>query len=320
MGKNGKVVSMASRDRNNKFKAWQSLVPVEIVDNEAGIVAAFQNNRCLVNIKQVDSSFFRDESGNPMKMAQLIIRMFDGGEPSYDEKRRIKGELCHPNAEAVELIPGAWRDITEFKQTHLWVLPLGASYPLGMVPHDFDGKMESDPQSSASSISKDDVQVYVVKCEEVFEVFANDEEAKEAYEKNGSVIGDGEFMNIGDVPVDDEKYVWSDAAKVKVSNLVAAISSMQPEFKVDPYDNPQMIEDEIVDGAEDGPFSIEDGLELADVMKKTVEERSKVRDEMIKQVSEISNDAVEDAKAEMDAAQELIRMREEMVKSKDGQN
>lgn len=54
----------------------------------------------------------------------------------WRELWRVKNEITHPDREAFELYPGAWRLVDTSNQYHLFVLPMGMVMNVGFVEPD----------------------------------------------------------------------------------------------------------------------------------------------------------------------------------------
>jgi len=249
------------QNRNARFKPWKRLIPFQVPPDAAtsGVVAAFQNHLVTIFIKETDSQAFTDPQGKPLKMAHLMLQwtkdLKGTDEYFYMLKQKLKSELCGENSEFVELGPAAWRE-EDFKQTHLWVLPMGASFPVGIIPVDLEKAMADQVGGKENLVTKDELEVFVVKHEEqdMTEVFSNKEEA----------------------------------AKIKVSNVLAkskAASSL-PEIAETPelfYENDNeefAATDEAEMDAEfedEGPVGDEEHMAIAVAMKEAMANRAEHR-------------------------------------------
>jgi len=77
----------------------------------------FQNNLYVVSIRK---ETFKDELLYP-GMWHLTVKRLDGLMARWEDLQRIKNELCHPDAEAVEIYPRQSRAISTQNESHLWV-------------------------------------------------------------------------------------------------------------------------------------------------------------------------------------------------------
>ena len=113
---------------------WRELDPAEATAHfGTPVERATVNDRLVAIQRTVPSGLFIDEAGAGTTMTHLMVAMKDGVEAPWATLQRVKDELCGADREAVELYPSARRamDVTE---RHLWVLPAGAAWPLGMIP------------------------------------------------------------------------------------------------------------------------------------------------------------------------------------------
>lgn len=91
------------------------------------------NARFVVYELTAASPIFQSAEGTPISMTHLAVDTVAGPPPTWGDLQRIKAELLGPDFEAVELYPAAGRTI-DGETSHLWALPLGCAFPLGMVP------------------------------------------------------------------------------------------------------------------------------------------------------------------------------------------
>jgi hypothetical protein len=91
------------------------------------------NARFVVYQLTAASPIFQSAEGTPIAMTHLAVDTVAGPPPTWSDLQRIKAELLGPDFEAVELYPAAGRTI-DGETSHLWALPLGCAFPLGMVP------------------------------------------------------------------------------------------------------------------------------------------------------------------------------------------
>lgn len=89
----------------------------------------FKNSRYTVAIRHL-----------PEGWTHLSIKRNDRS-PIRDwrELQRIKNELCGPEREGIELFPAESRLVDVANQFHLWVAPLGTTFPIG-----FSDRMVAD--------------------------------------------------------------------------------------------------------------------------------------------------------------------------------
>jgi hypothetical protein len=303
-------------DRNMKHKPWRPMIPFQVPEaaSASGVVAAFQNHRATVFIKETASPAFTDPSGQPQRMAHLMIQWAKGlrGDDGffYRMKQRIKSELCGPQSEFVELGPGAWREFNDIKQTHLWVLPQGATYPLGLVPNDIDGKMAEIAGGRENVVTREDLEVFVVRHPglahdggDLIEVFSSEDECKESYGDKpipeGAVFG---VEMIGDVPAESPSSAWTALAKMKVENVIAKgkVSIPEEEHPVpDLFYDKHTIEDDISPAEDDGPSAIEEHLAIASAMEEALEGRENAK---VLQLRQVTKEVTGRAGAAIDAA------------------
>lgn len=320
-GRKGRIITLGNRDRNATYKPWETLQPVPMTADEGqkGVIATYENNKCRVQIKQTETEAFRDQMGNPSKLTHLIVGWKKGVRGSDNEmyamKKSLKGELCHPDAEAVELLPGEWREI-DFGETHLWVLPLGASFPIGMIPPDLEERMAKT--AKRAPVTAEELEIYVIENEGVTEVFADKEEAAKMYSEAGADMPEGYVSRLGEIPVEGENIGWTDGAKLKSANLMSKMQGSALAKEGDPlevYHDAETIEDNLVQVDEDGPRTVEDGISMARAMEDGMKAKQRGREAMVKESVEIASEASDYVAKQKAAAADLAKMRENLVKT-----
>lgn len=117
---------------------WTPFVQMEVPEEmtkTTGVMVSVKNNLYTVLIRNSKTAMFADPRGQPLEIAHLILSHNDMSdrEIPFEDLMRIKNELCSPKAEAVQIYPMEARRI-ETKKTHLWVLPPGAIFPIGLWP------------------------------------------------------------------------------------------------------------------------------------------------------------------------------------------
>lgn len=226
-GKNNK--KMHRIDRNAASKPLTAFHPIPMPEGaaEVGIVAAFENNRYGVFVKQSLSYGFtfptKDGEQAPMPVDHLIIFRLDkkAKEPLWAEKMFIVDQIVGEYSDTVELFPSKVRRMPQIPDHHtlLWALPKGVQFPVGMIPKELAQEMEE------FVVTKEELEVFVVKNEmdgkEIVEVFADETEAKKMYEGAGNEMPSGEIGRIGEVPLEENGAAWTDAAKLKVATVLA---------------------------------------------------------------------------------------------------
>jgi len=300
-------------DRNSRFKPWRTLIPFTVPPEAAmsGVVAAFQNHLLTIFVKETDSPAFSDPHGNPSKIAHLIIHWSDTnhkGEIPYKFLQKAKSELCGEQSDAVQLYPAAWRE-DDLKQTHLWALPQGASFPIGLVPLDLQKKMAEAVGGRENLITEEDMQVRVLThADGIIEVFADEKEREEAYGENpvpdGTVAAD---KLIGEVPMESPLVGWTAKAKTKASELMAKAKRAAPAAKVQEApqlfydnDNPRFegtvyseLEDELEGemDSDDDPVGVEEHLALEGAMRIAMANKG---EERVKALRAVTKEALGD--------------------------
>jgi hypothetical protein len=216
-------------DRNMAAKPLTNFHPIQMPDSakDLGIVAAFENNRYGVFVKQsVSYGFSIPTPGGgeePMPVDHLIIFRLDKKvkEPTWSEKMFIVDQIVGERCDVVELFPAKFRRMSTIPdhQTHLWALPMGVQMPVGLIPKELAQDMEN------YVVTKEEIEVFVIEGkmegDEYVEVFADEEEARKMYEAAGNDMPGGKIGRIGEVPLEENGAAWTDAAKAKVANVLA---------------------------------------------------------------------------------------------------
>lgn len=294
---------MKKANRNMKHKPWTPMIPFQVPPEAAAsrVVAAFQNHRATVFIKETVSPAFTDPAGQPQKMAHLMIQWAKGlrgtDEFFYRMKQKVKSELCGEQSEFVELGPGEWRE-QDLQQTHLWVLPQGATYPIGLVPSDIEGKMAEMAGGRENVVMKEELELFVVRHpgagpdgEELVEVFLDQAECEAMYGESkipeSSVSG---VELIGDIPTESPSTAWTEAAKKKLAGVLSKGKIFEREATEQApqlfYDK-NTVEDEIwSDAVDDSPSSLEEHLAIASAMEEAAGERENEKVTMLRQITE----------------------------------
>lgn len=350
---------MSKRKRNNVIRignrnavAWTQLQQAVVPEDakKEGVIAVVQNALYTVFIKETRSHGFEamDESGEqkPMKISHLIIIRNDRKkkEIDWDHKQRIKDEVCGQMCEAVEIFPAAWRRM-DMTQTHLWVLAPGASFPLGIFP-----KSITDAETPTDvTVTKEELEVFVVRGEvegkKYVEVFADEEEAKEMYDKAGNELTGGGIERIGSVPTADDGAAWTDNAKLKVANIISkaeVLDSMNAPSQGDdvelPFydDGPSGVEEEIdsemdfdmslMEGKAQliyGPPTLEENIQIAEFMERKMAQAKDQRDIRIDSAADVVKaklDEQDDSEAEAEAAADLKAYRKKLLDGDKGED
>lgn len=316
---------------DDKFISYKA---VDVTDalQEQGILAAFENDKYGVMIKEAASDGFftqRDDgTQEPMTITHLIVVKLDkkANEPTWLEKQHIKNELLGPNAEVVELFPSEARrmsGIPEY-QTHLWSLSPGARMPLGLVPKNFD---ERESAMNELLISEEDMKVYVVESNGLFEVFADEEEARRMYSEAGNEMPDnGVVGKIGSVPTENDGAAWTNGAKKKVVKVLAKAEAMnkfssgegntglEGSVVVD-TNGPVTDQDELEDSfgvVDESPQGDEEKVMSKEFIAMGVSQIGKSREDSVKEAVEMVQDDIDSEQA---ASDELAAMRKKMAAS-----
>lgn len=319
-----------AKDRNLRAKTWRPLVPFLVPPEAAAsrVVAAFQNHLVTIFIKETDSPSFTDPAGQPQKIAHLMIGWSDmkrRDEIPYKYLQKAKAELCGEQADAVQLYPAAWRE-ENFKQTHLWVLPQGAAFPIGIIPSDLEQKASEVVGGRENLVTKDELELFVVKHEDdTIEVFASEDECKEMYGDNKIPEASKSGIEmIGSIPPESTACGWSVKAKVKLANVLAKGQTVGPPpveeiptlFNENDNENFDPKNDDPVDDSipeEDdfnAPAGVEEKMALGDAMRKSIKDKSKRRAtdarEAADSVISTANKNIEDAKSGAKAPSKII--------------
>ena len=314
---------------------WQPLMPIEIAeeDKQRGILAAFRNNLYVVGVSRtVSNGFFMqgpDGRPQPVPIVHLIISRHDKKQPPWRDLQRIKNELVHPEADAVELYPSVQREIN-LSQTMLWCLPPGYKMPVGLAPA--AAAPSPDDEIVPGHIRRSDLQFYVIETPQphgeapVIEVFADEEDAKASYESTDVAFPEsGTIRMFGQIPEEEEGAAWSPAAvsrredlSQRIADAGAHMAQQQAEAEDHarlPYGNPGIEEE--MDAAEawekplcDGPLEPEEAANLGELMRQGMERRASERDVVISDEVKAA-EAAGDKKAEAD----LAAMRERFVRT-----
>lgn len=346
--KNNKRPIRKMVDRNLIAGPWTPLQRAAVPDEakKTEVVAAFQNSRYTVWVKEMDCPAFGQKGPDgkviPMRMVHLIVVRNDKKEVrSWTDLQRIKNEILGPMAEGVELFPAEWRRL-EMKQTHLWFLSPGAGFPFGLVPEGIDALAEAEKEAQEYTLKKEDLEVFVVRTEggddKIIEVFADKDEAVEMYAAAGNELGDnGAIERIGEVPTEEDGAGWTDRAKAKVAQVLRKAEQMEnlmaraSDSMDDDGDNPividndpgpegGMIEDEI---AEDGDFDFgkpgdEEFLNIEQLMRDGIAARQVSRQKSVEQAKEFARQESirmeQEEESERQAADDLAKMRKNMLK------
>jgi hypothetical protein len=327
MGKRNNGRKITRIGDKNMLVGWTPMQQCTVNEDaeKNGVVANFQNNKYTVFVKQAMSDAFGQQMPDgkvvPAEIIHLlIVRNDNKGVRSWEDLQRIKDEILGPNAEAVELFPSRER-LVESKQTHLWVLPPGMMFPIGLIPEGLAALARAEQEAQEKTMKKEDLEVFVVMGDSI-EVFESEEEAKAMYEENGNDIPEGKsgVEMIGEVPLEEDGALWTDKAKAKAGQVLRRIEEIDAHNKrvddaivVDiPDDDHGTIEDEMGD-YEDGPVSVEETIDMERIMKEGIKAKQDARKAAIARASEIEVESEEDEEqSEQEAADELKKMREEM--------
>lgn len=315
----GKVAKRRiSKDRNLKTKPWKPLIPFAVPPEgtTTGVVAAFQNHILTIFVKETDAPAFLDPEGKPTKVAHLIIMWSDKSrkdEINYRYLQRAKSELCGSQADAVQLYPAAWRE-ENFSSVHLWVLPQGAAFPIGIVPRDIESKMAEMVGGRENVVMKEDLELFVVKHgngnDEMIEVFSSEDECKQIYGDNPiPETSKSGIEMIGSIPLESSTVVWTDSAKAKVGKVLAkseAVAANQvieevPELFYE-NDNPEFDSelhdpvDASIEETGEEPSGLEEHLAIAGAMREALsngrEKRAMEMRDAAERVTQRANDNI----------------------------
>lgn len=352
--KNNKVRRI---DRNRMVGPMTEFVRVENPEgaDELGIIATFQNNRYGIFMKKMLSSGFSapgpDGSPRPMEIIHLIIARQDKKkiEIPWAEKQAIKNELLGPMAEAVELFPSEMRRMVSIvdHQAHLWVLPPGATIPVGMIPKAMQ-ELAREDALERFTVTKDELDLFLVEDGGVVQVFGSQEEAAKSYEEAGNDMPEGTVGRIGSVPTEDDGAVWSNMAKVKIANVLEKSSMLdkllgggQPEDPIEHRINtngPETDQDELEDEmgvVDESPNGDEENVMMPEFMAMGVEDMQRKRmaaiDDAVGNLEarieeqekvEAEKKAAEevDEKSDKEAADYLEKMREKVRKERESKD
>lgn len=304
-------------DRNMIAGPWTPLQQVQLPEEakKAGVIVGFQNNRYTVFVKEQVSDAFGQPGPDgkmlPMKVAHLIINRNDRKQDMpWADKQRIKNEILGPMVEAVELCPAEWRRMPGINenQTHLWAFPPGVVFPLGLMPLATKALADAEKQAQEHVLTREDVQVFVVKIGERpqdIEVFADNLEANEMYEKNGKGTPEGAVQNIGDIPTEHDGAAWSERAKAKIAQIMRKAEKVRAITDAASAQMPDQGDSSIVTG---------DPKTLEEMMRAGIAQKQEARDEAIKEAQAVAKEV--NPEEEAAAAAELAKMRDEMLKAK----
>ncbi|MBN2258106.1 MAG: hypothetical protein JW704_09805 [Anaerolineaceae bacterium] len=294
-----------SKKKKNPLDGWSPLVFKDFSIEEArhGLVARFENSMVRVDIKETPPSIFTDFHNVPVKMAQLIVYWKDPVVREMDLKlyrlrQQIKAETCGPNSEYAELGPAPWRDLP-FTSTHLWVLPPGSAFPVGIIPEDVEGAIAESVGGHENVVTREDLELFVVRYTEfdapdgemeITEVFASEEECKAVYGEAGiPESATTEVGIIGSVPGEGATTAWSNGAKKKVASIIAKSQSALMSLPSAPpqlfYDK-DTLEDELWPGLDDdGRGGLEDEIALVFAMQEAMEGKAQDRAARLREVT-----------------------------------
>jgi hypothetical protein len=119
---------------------WQPLAPAQPPE---GAVYAGENARCEVRAWQEPCPFVAGQQQSPMTHIVVAER----GRPLvWEEALAVVREVCGPDAEAVELYPALRRELRGERCRHLYALPPGMEWPIGMLP-EFERKRRECEQA-----------------------------------------------------------------------------------------------------------------------------------------------------------------------------
>lgn len=119
--------------KEDEKKEWQSLVAEQldpVVAEKEGVVAAFSNNEYIVFVREHRTTHFSVSGGESVITHLMVVRRDKMQPNNWEDMQRIKNEICHPEAEGLELFPAESRKL-DMTQTHIWVLEPGILLPVG---------------------------------------------------------------------------------------------------------------------------------------------------------------------------------------------
>jgi len=323
-------------DRNKKAGPMTPFARVQPPDDaeEQGIVAMFENNRYGVILKVTQSMGWQmlgpDNKPMPMEIMHVIIVSSDKKHgPPWKDVQRIKSEILGDNVEALELYPSEARRIENIPdhQTHLWVLPPGEFLPVGLIPKDMQERIDG-----GIVVVDDELEVFVVEDGDFYQVFANEQDARNGY--GDKDMPGGAFTKIEDANEEGEGVVWSESAKMMMANIFAkadALSGDNSDAVTVDTNGPKTEQDEIEENigvSDESPNSDEEGVMMPEFMAMGVEQMQKervsrlassvkvLREHMTKVEEKKVEEEVVDEDEEQEARDDLRKMREEMVKDK----
>ncbi len=120
------------------WSPFKPAAPIAVGLEGVDSVDVFLNSRYQVNVYDAEVA-----DGFPPTV-QLSIKRLDKRQiREWRDLQRIKDELCGRDCEAVEVFPAASRLVDTSNQYHLWVLPPGLRFPLGLpqAADDLRGKL-----------------------------------------------------------------------------------------------------------------------------------------------------------------------------------
>jgi len=237
----------------NKFgiAKWRTMTPVAVPfeADTMNVVACFQNKFVTVFIKEIISPVFKDNNGQPLRLAHLMLQwnpLLRGNDDYfYKLKMMIKDELCGEQSEFVELGVARWREVN-FKQTHLWVTPNGTPFPLGIVPTDAEQKLSS-LKVDKFDIKDSDLQVCVVTTDNFVEVFVDSDEAEALYAASEHDIKDSkvEVISLSEAPIESGNVAWTDKAKAKLVKILSLADKQEHGIDLS-IDDQQSVESSVL--------------------------------------------------------------------------
>lgn len=307
--------------------------------NEMGIIATFENNRYGVFLKITTSPGFATQGPDgrpiPMEIVHMIIIRHDKKkqEIPWEEKQFIKTSILGEKTEGMELFPSEERRMSTIvdHQTHLWVLPPGSMIPVGLMPK----AMRALAQKNALDkfeVTSEELELYTVEDGDVLQVFASEVEARESYGKVGNEMPEGAVVRIGDAPWEEDKIVWSESAKVKVSAVLSKAETLgnltnskdEPEIRKETRvdtNGPRTDQDDLEDVHEVGDFapnSDEENVMMPEYMELGVDQMKVEREQtvlssvakLVEWMESKKVDEVQEAEDEAKAGDDLDVMRE----------